>query len=170
MNNLTTRKIVFGMLMTLVLAFSVQGIADALTLEKDFAYDLQTAVDDGIFTISFTPTETGDVEKEAVKISVGSTSRAKITRIVADSNIYNFEPSTGSSTLGDAESSHVNEFTSGQPVVVTFDALSTGEVKITVSDATSSTELRKTNPDTPKAPSLVYTVYITKHPIDVNRK
>ena len=29
MNNLTTRKIVLGMLMALVLAFSVQGIADA---------------------------------------------------------------------------------------------------------------------------------------------
>ena len=33
MNNLTTRKIVLGMLMTLVLAFSVQGIADAQTIE-----------------------------------------------------------------------------------------------------------------------------------------
>ena len=32
MNNLTTRKIVLGLLMVLVLAFSVQGIADALTL------------------------------------------------------------------------------------------------------------------------------------------
>ena len=31
MNNLTTRKIVLGLLMTLVLAFSVQGTADALT-------------------------------------------------------------------------------------------------------------------------------------------
>ena len=31
MSNLTTRKIVLGMLMVLVLAFSVQGIADALT-------------------------------------------------------------------------------------------------------------------------------------------
>ena len=31
MNNLTTRKIVLGLLMTLVLAFSVQGIADAVT-------------------------------------------------------------------------------------------------------------------------------------------
>ena len=29
MNNLTTRKIVLGMLMALVLTFSVQGIADA---------------------------------------------------------------------------------------------------------------------------------------------
>ena len=32
MNNLTTRKIVLGMLMALVLAFSVQGIADAALL------------------------------------------------------------------------------------------------------------------------------------------
>ena len=31
MNNLTTRKIVLGMLMVLVLAFSVQGTADAIT-------------------------------------------------------------------------------------------------------------------------------------------
>ena len=30
MKDLTTRKIVLGMLMTLVLAFSVQGIADAI--------------------------------------------------------------------------------------------------------------------------------------------
>ena len=29
MNNLTTRKIVLGLLMTLVLAFGVQGIAEA---------------------------------------------------------------------------------------------------------------------------------------------
>ena len=34
MKNLMTRKIVFGMLMTLVLVFSVQGIADALRLSK----------------------------------------------------------------------------------------------------------------------------------------
>ena len=32
MSNLTTRKIVLGLLMTLVLAFSVQGIADAADL------------------------------------------------------------------------------------------------------------------------------------------
>ena len=35
MNNLTTRKIVLGLLMTLVLAFSVQGIADALSLNEE---------------------------------------------------------------------------------------------------------------------------------------
>ena len=43
MNNLTTRKIVLGLLMVLVLAFSVQGIADALsTLSKTDSTDVQT--------------------------------------------------------------------------------------------------------------------------------
>ena len=55
MNNLTTRKIVLGMLMTLVLAFSVQGIADAadLPLTKGSG-DLQTKSLNEPFEISFT--------------------------------------------------------------------------------------------------------------------
>ena len=53
MNNLTTRKIVLGLLMALVLAFSVQGIADALTLSKTSG-DLQTKTVDSSFEISFT--------------------------------------------------------------------------------------------------------------------
>ena len=44
MNNLTTRKIVLGMLMVLVLAFSVQGIADALKFGTSRTGDLQTAL------------------------------------------------------------------------------------------------------------------------------
>ena len=46
MNNLTTRKIVLGMLMALVLAFSVQGIAEALTFSTSRTGDLQTVVHD----------------------------------------------------------------------------------------------------------------------------
>ena len=53
MNNLTTRKIVLGMLMTLVLAFSVQGIADALTFGTSRSGDLQTVDEDDEFTIRF---------------------------------------------------------------------------------------------------------------------
>ena len=52
MNNLTTRKIVLGMLMALVLTFSVQGIADALTFGTSRTGDLQTVLP-GDFTISF---------------------------------------------------------------------------------------------------------------------
>ena len=52
MSNLTTRKIVLGMLMALVLAFSVQGIADALTLEKTSG-DFQTKPAGSTFEITF---------------------------------------------------------------------------------------------------------------------
>ena len=39
MSNLTTRKIVLGLLVTLVLAFSVQGTADAFTTARSSAFD-----------------------------------------------------------------------------------------------------------------------------------
>ena len=54
MNNLTTRKIVLGLLIVLVLAFSVQGIADAadLPLSKTSG-DLQTISVGDQFVISF---------------------------------------------------------------------------------------------------------------------
>ena len=42
MSNLTTRKIVLGLLMALVLTFSVQGIADALTFSTSRSGDLAT--------------------------------------------------------------------------------------------------------------------------------
>ena len=53
MNNLTTRKIVLGMLMTLVLAFSVQGIAEALTFSTSKTGDLETKAPNEQFTIRF---------------------------------------------------------------------------------------------------------------------
>ena len=52
MNNLTTRKIVLGMLMVLVLAFSVQGIADALTLTH-VSDRVQSNLEDSEFEIKF---------------------------------------------------------------------------------------------------------------------
>ena len=59
MNNLTTRKIVLGLLMTLVLAFSVQGIADALTLTVTSG-ETQSARMGSTFEMSFTVGLTGD--------------------------------------------------------------------------------------------------------------
>ena len=52
MNNLTTRKIVLGMLMMLVLVFSVQGIADALTFRATSS-ETQSARMGSRFNISF---------------------------------------------------------------------------------------------------------------------
>ena len=86
MNNLTTRKIVLGMLMALVLAFSVQGIADALTFSTSRSGDLETVViADPEFTIRFSvslkrperiptykdykQTPRGDVDKEIADVT-----------------------------------------------------------------------------------------------------
>ena len=60
MNNLTTRKIVLGMLMALVLVFSVQGIADALTFATTRTGHLGTVSTDGKFEIQFTVNLLGD--------------------------------------------------------------------------------------------------------------
>ena len=63
MNNLTTRKIVLGILMVLVLAFSVQGIADALTFGTTRTGHLQTVFPDETFDISFEVNLVGDQAK-----------------------------------------------------------------------------------------------------------
>ena len=52
MNNLTTRKIVLGMLMALVLTFSVQGTADAL-IPTPVSDKVQSNLEDSEFEISF---------------------------------------------------------------------------------------------------------------------
>ena len=58
MNNLTTRKIVLGMLMALVLTFSVQGIADAQTFTESSG-DHQNQVPGLTFTSPLVFTVTG---------------------------------------------------------------------------------------------------------------
>ena len=73
MNNLTTRKIVLGMLMALVLTFSVQGIAEALTFSTSRTGDIRRMHDQNIdvrFTIRFSVTQGKHVH------------RIKVTRIM----------------------------------------------------------------------------------------
>ena len=64
MNNLTTRKIVLGMLIAFVLAFSVQGIADAETVTRRSSDDLEVRDigDSDEFDVSFSVSdvEAGD--------------------------------------------------------------------------------------------------------------
>ena len=60
MNNLTTRKIVLGVLVALVLAFSVQGTAGALTFKTSKSGDLQTASEQQDFKITFSVTPGGN--------------------------------------------------------------------------------------------------------------
>ena len=65
MNNLTTRKIVLGMLMVLVLAFSVQGPADALEFKDHSSTDgdLRKVLPGKEFTIKFSITPGSNTTK-----------------------------------------------------------------------------------------------------------
>ena len=71
MNNLTTRKIVLGMLMALVLAFSVQGTADAEMTTRarrsSSHQDLETRFPGQTFRISFSVSEV--VEDDELTVS-----------------------------------------------------------------------------------------------------
>ena len=74
MNNLMTRRIVLGMLMALVLAFSVPSIADALTLSRTSG-DLQTVNTGQRFTISFLVGVVGAVTKDGYLPGSGNTAQ-----------------------------------------------------------------------------------------------
>ena len=77
MKNLTTRKIVLGILMALVLAFSVQGTADAATIDAFSASPVDLSwrnIDETIdFTITVTPTVDGSNESVTFSVSNGAT-------------------------------------------------------------------------------------------------
>ena len=68
MNTLTTRKIILGMLVALVLAFCVQGIAEALTFSTSKTGDLETKAPNEQFTIRFSVSLKGNT---AIRNSVG---------------------------------------------------------------------------------------------------
>ena len=75
MNNLTTRKIVLGLLMTLVLAFSVQGIADAATITltgSGTSADLNWRDIGEEITVSITGIANLDTTVESVTFSVSN--------------------------------------------------------------------------------------------------
>ena len=81
MSNLTTRKIVLGLLMVLVLAFSVQGIADALTFGTSRTGDLQTVLANDDFSITFRPDLVGPVDVNDSDPSIARHRRASTTDI-----------------------------------------------------------------------------------------
>ena len=73
MKNLMTRKIVLGMLMVLVLAFSVQGIAEALSAltQSGLEADLSTPkIFATTITLNLTPALDRDNIREAVTVTV----------------------------------------------------------------------------------------------------
>ena len=106
MNNLTTRKIVFGMLMALVLAFSVQGIADALTFGTSRSGDFQTVLANQDFTISFSVSPGSNTtpirNKDGKLVSVSDNDTTRINSAgykVVDIGTSEYRTSTAATSL-----------------------------------------------------------------------
>ena len=109
MNNLTTRKIVLGMLMALVLAFSVQGIAEALTFSTSRSGDLETKAPNETFTIRFSVSLKGNtairIAGDLVKDSTSNNGNS--ARI--DSSGYLVTDGIGGSTYRNTTQSDVTD-------------------------------------------------------------
>ena len=88
MNNLTTRKIVLCMLMALVLVFSVQGTADAITGLTRGSGDLQLYAPGQNFTVSFSVGVQTPVIKAGYKSIPGTNTEGVAVTIGANTPYY----------------------------------------------------------------------------------
>ena len=164
MNNLTTRKIVLGLLMALVLVFSVQGTADAITSFTRGSGDLQLYAPGNDFRISFTPR----LQNRVVDIPANSASNIDATYHYDDESI-NINVSganirkVGSHDIPPAVLHNMNEQGTDDKrlsggVTLTLRAAAAGIVTITITDTTSDNNRPN---DANDATPLVFTVYIT---------
>ena len=147
MKNLTTRKIVLGMLMTLVLAFGVQGTADALTLSKSSGSDdleIRAAGDSTDFVVRFSVKDLGTNETLPIPEPTGLTLK-KIGNTVLPSGTS----ITMKETL-DAGDASYQKLTNNRSYSVTYSVNS---------DASSGTVQGTLTPSSGTA--LGFTVYIT---------
>ena len=158
MNNLTTRKIILGLLMTCVLAFGVQDIANALSEPTIGPTDLSFLSINGQITVSEPTFGNSEANvKESIYISVSGGS-ANFLDPDDDNGVRTTtsetwtEPAAGDGTFD-------KDFPSGGVAITVHSA---GEVTVTVSyttnDATSSTRNR----------SIVQTYYVVKQAYQVN--
>ena len=95
MNTLTTRKIVLGMLMALVLVFSVQGTADAITRFTRGSGDLQLYAPGQNFTVSFSVGVQTPVIKAGYKSIPSTNTEGVAVNIGANTPYYKDTNATG---------------------------------------------------------------------------
>ena len=156
MNNLTTRKIVLGMLMVLVLAFSVQGTADALTISaisNTTPGDLGTLVTDSNFTISFTITENRETTVDSTIYYDAESFTIRVTG--GDITTINGETTLGGTYT--ATEGQANELPTNGRVSATIRPTGAGKVTVTISDGSDNP------PGTSPSASRYFAVYVV-HP------
>ncbi len=163
MNNLTTRKTVLGMLMTLVLAFSVQGTADAIsTFTPNFApEDLNNRAEGDSITVDGFPTVVNLINiREYVSLSV-SGGGAKFPNPTDNSKTvtsYTWRETDDDSNDGTNHNDASLPTIGNQTITVN----SPGEVTVTV----RYTETYDTSKS--RTTSVVRTYYVVKDRLDVS--
>ena len=172
MNNLTTRKIVLGLLMALVLAFSVQGTADAIdgiSITSPSPADLGTLVAGNNITLTVGIVQSVDsnadgnsdtihYDQEAITISV-SGGGAKITTVGTTTGL-----SVDSRSLQESPGTTLTSLP--RTVSVTISTSSHGEVTVTVTDSTPNADIESGDS---RAGSAVLTVYAVRPVWQVSR-
>ena len=156
MNNLTTRKIVLGMLMTLVLAFSVQGIADAISMTptSNKSHFVRLTIGETITIGGITGAASVNDVTETVSISV--------TRNLAEfEDPDDTSDTTYSHTWTEsepAENAQNGTFSFNAGGRVAINPLKAGELTVTVSWTIASG----------KTDNFVQTYYVVKDRLDVD--
>ena len=148
MNNLTTRKIVLGMLMTLVLAFSVQGVAEAITRPSAQTEAHVDTVDSDVHdvggietvpTTNITPDKANRNETVAITKSSGvilrgdfyGLSRVDLTEV--DDDLKNTENGSSFTYTRDGRTQTLSGTATGR-IAITFTAKGKQWVKISATD------------------------------------
>ena len=165
MKNLTTRKIILGLLMVLVLGFGVQGIADAITVSGLTSGTTVTPVEIDSRTNAFTVAPSEGTVRESVTISgiqvvaIGNGNRVRTTslRLTEKNTDGTSQPAT------DPTGSNGNFFSGstnlGDTVTIRGEFTGLGKKTITVTDTTPA---RTATPTYTKTAQVKHTYYVVK--------
>ena len=140
MNNLMTRKIVLGLLMVLVLAFSVQGTADAAIINltsSGISADLSWRDIGGMITVSISGTANTDNTVESVTFTVSNGATFDLTDPAGARSTHTWGE-TGAAT--NTFESTITGSTTVIPGTVTFTVPRAGEVTATLSATGATTQ------------------------------
>ena len=170
MNNLTTRKIVLGLLMTLVLALSVQGIADAITVpaaqNAETAVTATYAIGDSISPFQITLDAARVRESVSItapdggiRFTVGGISASSLTLTEKNADGSNHPATQDAPGANGVFYSGNTQLTASVTIGGYFSGTGTGRRRITITDTTSA---RTTDPTYTKAETRTHTFYVVK--------
>ena len=164
MNNLTTRKIVLGLLMTLVLAFGVQGIADAVETDLENSEDFAAKVVGGgigtPITIVATTEDADTTESITIETSGIQLTSPDFATTITYSEATAEDKETATKKRLDDSTIILNGY---------FTSVGKRTITITYKDLATATEISNGDQDSAINRSYTYTYYAVKVDRDISR-